>query len=74
MNKLKRLALVLTLVILISLGLNTSNQAINSLTMDTRKPVIGCVLEDGSVSIFALGEEYKYNQDNLPPALSKPNK
>ncbi len=62
MARLYRSLLVLTILILVILGLNTSNQGINSLTLDARKPVIGWQAQGDKLNIFALGETHSYDK------------
>jgi hypothetical protein len=62
MNRWYRFLLVLTIVILVILGLNTSNQGINSLTLEARKPVIGWQYQGDNFNIFALGETHSYDK------------
>lgn len=62
MARLYRPLLVLTILILMILGLNTSNQGINSLTLDARKPVIGWQAKGDNFNIFALGETHSYDK------------
>ncbi len=65
MTRLYRSTLVLVVIILIVLGLNTSNQGTNSLTAEDRKPVIGFKIEKQNINIFALGEQYTYSRQDL---------
>ena len=62
MAKSYRPLLVLTILILVILGLNTSNQGINSLTLDARKPVIGWQNQGDKLNVFALGETHSYDK------------
>lgn len=65
MARLYRSLLVLAILFLIILGLNTSNQGINSLTMEARKPVIGLQTQGNNISIFALGETHSYGKQEI---------
>ncbi|PKM76005.1 MAG: hypothetical protein CVU90_14730 [Firmicutes bacterium HGW-Firmicutes-15] len=62
MARLYRPLLVLTILILVSLALNTSNKGINSMTLDARKPVIGMQYQGDKLNIFALGETHSYDK------------
>jgi hypothetical protein len=44
------------------LGLNTSNQGINSLTLEARQPVIGWQSQGDELNIFALGVTHSYDK------------
>jgi len=65
MTKLYRPLLVFIVLILIVLGLNTSNQGTNSLTAESRKPVLGFHIEKQNINIFALGEQYTYSKQEI---------
>jgi len=65
MTILYRISAVLVILMLVMFGLNTSNQGINSLTMQTRQPVIGVQTQGNSVSIFTLGESHNYNKQSI---------
>ena len=62
MARLYRPLLVLTILILVILALNTSNQGINSLTLEARQPVIGWQNQGDKLNIFALGETHSYDK------------
>jgi hypothetical protein len=49
-------------------GLNISNQGMNSLTMQDRKPVVGLQNQGNTVSVFTLGESHNYGKQE---AVSK---
>ena len=70
MTRSYRYLLVLALLILVILGLNTSNQGINSLTMEARKPVIGLQTEGDKVSIFTLGESHVVTRQGVVTAMA----
>lgn len=57
--------IVLLVVVLIFFGLNISNQAVNSLTQESQKPLIGFKMEEESINIIALGEQYNYSRQEL---------
>ena len=65
MTRVYRSLMILLVIVLIILGLNTSNQATNSLTKDNEKPLIGFNIERENVNIFALGEQYSYSRQEL---------
>ncbi len=65
MTRVYRSIMVLLLIMLVILGLNTSNQATNSLTKESAKPLIGFNVEKENVNIFALGEQYSYSRQEL---------
>lgn len=58
MSRISRFLLVIAVVMLVIWGLNISGQGIDSLTAEESKPVIGWQVENKQVSVFALGEEY----------------
>ncbi len=45
------------------MGLNISNQGINSLTLDARKPILGLQAHGDRINVFALGETHSYDQN-----------
>ena len=65
MTRIYRSIIVLLLIMLVILGLNTSNQATNSLTKESAKPLIGYSIENENINIFALGEQYSYSRQEL---------
>ncbi len=65
MTKVYRPIMILLLIMLIILGLNTSNQAVNSLTRENPKPLIGFNIEQDNINIFAMGEQYSYSRQEL---------
>jgi len=68
MTTLYRTSLVLGILMLVIFGLNISNQGMNSLTMQNRKPVVGLQNQDNTVSVFTLGESHSYDKQE---AVSK---
>ena len=69
MTTLYRVGLVLIIVILLSLGLNTSNKAINSLTLGSQKPVLAYNNANEIINISIMGQEYEYSKSQLTPLL-----
>jgi len=65
MIKLYRSLLVLAVIILIILGLNISNQGINSLTMESRKPLMGIQTQGSNISVFTMGETHSYGKQEI---------
>jgi len=65
MTRVYRSIMILLVIMLIILGLNTSNQATNSLTSESEKPLIGFNVEKENINIFALGEQYSYSRQEL---------
>jgi len=65
MIKLYRSLLVLAVIILMILGLNISNQGINSLTMESRKPVMGVQTQGNNISIFTMGQTHSYGKQEI---------
>ena len=63
-------SLVLVVIALVVVGLNISNQGINSLTRASRGPIVGCKVEDQLINVFALGEKYSYAKEDLWHKLS----
>ncbi len=68
MTTLYRTSLVLGILMLVIFGLNISNQGMNSLTMQNRKPVVGLQNQGNTVSVFTLGESHSYGKQE---AVSK---
>ncbi|NLB88846.1 MAG: hypothetical protein GX790_06415, partial [Syntrophomonadaceae bacterium] len=62
---LKKMVCVAILLLLVVCGLNISNQAINSLTMENRGPVFAINLDESNISIHLLGENHLYPKDKL---------
>jgi len=54
---------------LVILGLNISNQGMNSLTMQSRLPVVGLQTQGESISIFTLGESHSYAKQAIASEL-----
>lgn len=65
MTRVYRTIMVLLLIMLIILGLNTSNQATNSLLKESEKPLIGFNVGKENINIFAMGEQYSYSRQEL---------
>ena len=65
MTKLYRTLLVLGILILVISGLNTSNQGINSLTLQNRNPVVGLQNQGNTISIFTLGQSHSYGKQEI---------
>lgn len=63
MTTLYRIAMVLGILILIIFGLNISNQGMNSLTMQNRKPVVGLQTKGDTVNIYTLGQSHSYGKE-----------
>jgi hypothetical protein len=53
------------LILLVIMGLNTSNQGINSLTLDERQAVLNLDYNQGDIRVDALGNSYNYSLDRL---------
>jgi hypothetical protein len=53
------------LILLVIMGLNTSNQGINSLTLDERQSILNLDYNQGDIRIDALGNSYNYSLDRL---------
>lgn len=53
------------LIALVAVSLNTANQAINSLTMNQKGPVLGFNLNKDSLKVILLGEKHHINKDML---------
>lgn len=58
MIKLYRYLLVLSLIILVIMGLNISNQGINSLTMKNRQSVFALNIDNEMMYIYTFGESH----------------
>lgn len=65
MSMIYRSLIVLTVFVLIIMGLNTSSQGINSLTAESRSPVVGVKIENRQLNVFALGEQYSISRQDL---------
>ncbi|MDD4170972.1 MAG: hypothetical protein PHQ94_01900 [Syntrophomonas sp.] len=65
MLRLYRTSLVLAILVLVILGLNTSTQGMNSLTLNNQKPVLGFETDDDEVNVFTLGESHSYNKQQV---------
>lgn len=64
-----RLLMIIGLVILVVLGLNTSNQGINNLTREERGAVLDLDRNGSSVVLEAIGNSYYYSLDKLAPSI-----
>jgi hypothetical protein len=53
------------LILLVIMGLNTSNQGINSLTRDEGQAVFNLDYNEGDIRVDALGNSYNYSLDRL---------
>ncbi len=58
-------AVPVCIILLVIAGLNVSNQAINSLTMEERAPVFACNLVGQELSVYILGKNYVYSGENI---------
>jgi hypothetical protein len=65
MTILYRASLVLGLLLLVIFGLNISNQGMNSLTLQNRKPVVGLQMQGNTINIYTLGESHSYAKQAL---------
>lgn len=65
MTKVYRFLATLLVVVLVVLGLNASNQGTSSLTLQNQKPLVGFSMEKENINIFALGEQYSYNSEDI---------
>ena len=65
MSKILSSLMVLTVIILIILGLNTSSQGISSLTAEDKKPVVGLKIENQKIGVIALGEQYNFSRQDI---------
>ncbi|HBQ27684.1 MAG TPA: hypothetical protein DD791_14920 [Syntrophomonas sp.] len=63
--KLRQLLIITGLICLVIMGLNISNQGINSLTREERQAVLNLNYQQGNIRIDALGSSYKYSLDRL---------
>ena len=62
MTRLYQSLLVLAILMLMILGLNTTNKGLNSLTLDAAKPVIGWQNQGDNLNIFTLGQTHSFNK------------
>ncbi|MGS0765111.1 hypothetical protein [Syntrophomonas curvata] len=58
-----QLLMLIGLVMLVILGLNTSNQGINNLTREERQAVLDVDYSKGNIKVEALGNSYSYALD-----------
>ncbi len=65
MLKVYRISLVLGVIILTVVGLNISNQGMNSLTADNKKPVLGCQVTVEEIDIFIMGQNYSMDRQKI---------
>lgn len=65
MLKVYRISLVLGVIILTVVGLNISNQGMNSLTADNKKPVLGCQVTVEEIDIFIMGQNYSMDRQEI---------
>ena len=65
MSKILSSLMVLTVIILIILGLNTSSQGISSLTAEDKKPVVGLKLENQKIDVIAMGKQYDISRQDI---------
>ncbi|MDD2372911.1 MAG: hypothetical protein WC109_10210 [Syntrophomonadaceae bacterium] len=63
--RLHQLLILAGLIFLVIIGLNTSNQGINSLTRDERQAVLDLDYNQGEIRVDALGNSYDYSLDRL---------
>lgn len=63
--KLHQLFIIAGLIFLVIMGLNTSNQGINSLTRDEHQAVFNLDYKQGEIRVDALGNSYNYSLDRL---------
>lgn len=63
--RLKQLFILAGLIFLVIMGLNTSNQGINSLTREERQAVLNLDYQQGDIRVDALGNSYNYSLDKL---------
>lgn len=69
MKRLYRSLLVLGIFILTVLGLNVSNQGINSLMIQNRPPVLALQLNTDRIALTALGKSYTVEGQSTRPYL-----
>lgn len=60
-----QLVILAGLIFLVIIGLNTSNQGINSLTREERQAVLNLDYNQGDIKVEALGNSYDYSLDKL---------
>jgi len=69
MVKICRIFIVLLLTSLVIMGLNTSNQGINDLTMANRNAVIRLSLDNDSINLDLLGKRHNWSESKFPDGL-----
>lgn len=57
--------LLLGLIVLVIMGLNTSMQGLNSLTLNNEKPVLGWQATDTHIDIYTWGESHSYKKQEI---------
>ncbi|MEA4923716.1 hypothetical protein SDC9_180122 [bioreactor metagenome] len=65
MTTLYRRTMVLGILILVICGLNISNQGMNSLTLQDRKPVVGLQTQGDAIRIYTLGQSHNYDKEAI---------
>lgn len=65
MAKAYRFMLIIGLLVLVAAGLNTSNQGMNRLTMESRPAAIGADAGKGYLTITALGQPYFWTKGKV---------
>ncbi len=63
--RLRQLFIIAGLICLVIMGLNISNQGINSLTREERQAVLNLDYNQGDIRVDALGNSYNYSLDRL---------
>lgn len=63
--KFYQVLMTLTVLLLVILGLNISNQGINKLTLDRRGAILAGELTREDICLQVLGYEYAYPRDKL---------
>jgi hypothetical protein len=71
MTTLYRMTMVLGILILIIFGLNISNQGMNSLTMQNRKPVLGLQTQGEAINVYTLGQSHSYGKEAIAGEVIK---
>lgn len=65
-----QLLLITGVIILVIMGLNTSNQGINNLTRAEHQAVLDLDYDNGNIKIDTMGDSHSYSMDRLTANFS----
>ncbi len=70
-KSLVRFVMIALVIFLVISGLNISNQAINSLTGENRKPILNYEVVGQDLSLYILGNTYVFSGEKLGQKISQ---